>query len=36
MKFDTIPGYELSEHNQEEVKIWDETKRIINDYFSQR
>ena len=32
MKFDTIPGYNIREHRQEEVKLWAEIKNYIESY----
>ena len=30
--FDTIPGYNIREHRQEEVKLWAEIKNYIESY----
>ncbi len=33
IKFQTIPGYELGKHPKGEVFVWDETRRIVKEYF---
>ena len=34
--FQTIPGYDLREHNSGEIEIWGKTKELIQKYFSER
>ena len=33
LSFQTTPGYSLAEHSEIEKKVWDGTRRAIEDYF---
>ncbi len=34
LRFQTIPGYKISEHNPNEVMVWDEVRKWTAIYFS--
>lgn len=34
IKFDTIPGYEIEEHDYREVQIWDNVRMYATRYFA--
>lgn len=36
IRFSTIPGYSLDEHSKEEVKLWEDVGKIVNDYFLEK
>ena len=36
IKFQTIPGYEIEEHNSQEVILWDKVKKLTEKYFSNK
>ena len=33
LSFNTIPGYDIEEHKKETVELWDNVKKIVEEYF---
>ncbi len=33
LEFETIPGYNLEEHRKEEIRLWENTRTKVLDYF---